>query len=134
MARPWQETVEDFPALRRKKVYRVRIQRVRKSPKPKGMRVQLEFLDEEQAGRMHEVFVHLPIRPAGLTASLFTAAGMELAVGKRIPPTDVIGAMVGVPLAPTETGVWTVTGFEKLEMEEIHDSDARSQHADVPAP
>jgi hypothetical protein len=108
MGRTWQVMVMDYPEFRRNQVYRARIRRLTKSPKPRGMCVLLEYLDDDQAGRTHEVFLPLPIRPAGLTASLFTAAGVDLAVGKTVNPKDAIGAIVGVHIAPTEAGEWTV--------------------------
>jgi hypothetical protein len=124
MGRTWQEMVADFPEFRRNQVYRARIRRLTKSPKPKGMCVLLEYLDNDQGGRTHEVFLPLPIRPAGLTASLFNAAGVDLAVGKTVNPKAAVGAIVGVRGAPTETGEWTVAGFEKLGKEDGNESDS----------
>jgi len=124
MARPWQEMVKDFPAFRRDQVYRVRIRRLNKSPKPKGISVLLEFLDHDQLGRALHVFLPLPIRPAGVTASLFAAAGMDPVVGKTIHPKDALGAVVGVRLTHSGTGAWTVVGFEKLKQENSDASDS----------
>ncbi len=94
MPRPLELVVEPYPVLSPGKPYPMGIAAVRKETA--GLRVVLEHLASDQAGRQHEVALSLPIRPRNQTANLFTALGFGTDVGSRIDPRAAIGRQVRV--------------------------------------
>ena len=122
MPRAWIETVSDWPSLIPARLYQCRVREVAKQASSKAIRVLLEHLDDEQAGRVSEAVLPLPIRPEGLGASLFRATSVDVAVGAKLSPKDLTGRVVGVRFRACGNG-----GFEPIAFENIEDSDHDKQ-------
>ena len=114
MGRQWIETAEDWPPPEIDRLYQGRIGKPERCKDMKGLSVRFEFVDEEQAGRIHLQFLSLPIRPQGLTALFFAACGMDVSVGCRVRPKDTEGMIVGARFAwDAGRNEWQIVGFER---------------------
>lgn len=116
MPREWTMTVEPYPRLSENRVYRVRINEVRKAPgKPPSIKLTVEHLDDDQLGRVVELLLPATVRPEGPTAFLFRAAGQDVTVDKQVQPLKLKGAIVSVRFGQTADGTLTAVGFEPPE-------------------
>ncbi len=111
--RAWTEKVLAYPALDGKRGYGMLVTAVEKSRSPRGIRVELTHVSDEQGGRAHTVLLPLPIRPGSLAAKFFAAIGCDIVVGRSIRPKQAVGRRVVARFSqsPAE-GEWTVTAFE----------------------
>lgn len=100
MPRKWLVPVKPWPTLPQHITHPMQVLDIRKARK--GMLVALEHLGNEQAGRRHEIVLPLDIYPDNLTARFLRAAGLDLAVGGRVCPTEAVGKTVLVTFGPTE--------------------------------
>jgi hypothetical protein len=116
MTRAWRERVCDWPALLADVWYLMRATSLEKSSAPPAVRVQLAFLDAEQAGRVHVALLPLPVRPAGqLTGDFFIAAGTDIAAGGTVTPKAVVGKTVRAQFARDTQGGWQIERFAAPE-------------------
>ena len=92
--------VEAWSALLLGRMYLVYVRNIEVSRKTEVVRVTLEHLDREQEGRVHEVELPLPVRPAGRTSSFFQACGVEVALNAEFFPEDAVGKIVAVEFGP----------------------------------
>jgi hypothetical protein len=113
--RKWLETVQDWPVLIAGHSYEMRITDVERSSDPPGMRVQLGFVSVDEAGRTHVALLPLPIRPAGLSADFFRAAGVDVIAGGTVTPKAVVGTVVQAQFAQGEDGQWQIVRFAPAE-------------------
>ena len=113
MSRPWVLRVADWPALQAAVLYLLRVVSVDKSTVPSAVRVELEFVEEEQAGRTYVALLPLPLRSAGLTADFFRAAGVDtITAGGTVMPKVVVGKVVRAGFGHTdEDGEWQIVRF-----------------------
>ena len=88
--RTWIETVKPWQTIAPNQVFDVRVADIKKGTDRNSMAVSLEFLTGEQASRIITIALPLPIKPEGLTASFFQAAGCDVAPDARIAPQSVI--------------------------------------------
>lgn len=103
----------DFPALNAATGNRVRVISVEKSVEPSGIRLVIEHVDAEQAGRRHELVLGPPFRPGSLAAQLFEAAGISCAPGSRVAPKELVGRVVTAFFnVEGSAGAATVARFE----------------------
>lgn len=115
MSRPWREPVQDWPALRRNQWYLLHVLSLDKVRDPPAIRLLLEFLEEEHAGRTHVVLLPLPIRPAGPTAEFFIACGALVVAGGTVAPKDALGAEVRVQFVKGEGCEWQALRIAPME-------------------
>ncbi|MHC5109577.1 MAG: hypothetical protein ACYTHJ_06830 [Planctomycetota bacterium] len=76
MPRPWIETVQPWPSLDGKQLYRCIVASVEKSRSPAAIIATIEHADTANRGRTHRIALPLPIRPGGLTSDFFNACGL----------------------------------------------------------
>lgn len=94
MPRKWTEMITDFPVLRPDRAYRSRIFDVERTDT--GLRVELEQVDVEHAGRRHELKLDRPFKPCALLSQLFHAAGIDASPRRRVAPLELRGRTVVV--------------------------------------
>lgn len=94
MPRKWRETVQPWPGLDPTTWYPLRVTTITKVCDPPGMRVHLAFMDAEHAGRVHEIFLPLPIKPCGRTRDYFHACHQDTAVGASVVPEATVGSVL----------------------------------------
>jgi hypothetical protein len=94
MPRPWYENIREWPSLAPTKWYLVRIIVVERVKDSSAIRVTIEFLEQPQEGRRMDFALPLPVRPAGLTAEFFSAAGIGPSPRRRIRPRDGVGRSI----------------------------------------
>jgi hypothetical protein len=104
MPRKWLETVHPWTPLQTGTWYALRVAGIEKCADPPSLRVQLEFLHADQAGRTHTAVLRLPIRPAGLTTDFVRACALEAAPGKAVAPQDTIGRTIQAQFEQNVTG------------------------------
>ena len=131
MPKPWEEMVEEFPGLSEKERYRTLIKKVTRQRVPRAIVLTLEFLDEPQAGRELVQKLPLPLRPAGITASCFKAAGMSIQAGKKVNPKHLEGHSVAIRVARKTAAEWTIVSFESISKEDRNEPGTGSQSAAV---
>ena len=90
--RKWTETVHNWPPIKQDYFYKLKVTSIQKSRKT--IRLQLEFLDRQMAGRTLTVSLPLPVRPAGVTADFFCACGMPVTIGSEILPRSTINCVI----------------------------------------
>jgi hypothetical protein len=111
MPRKWIEAIHPYPPPNAREGYLLRVTGIDKCAEPPAIRVQLEFLQADQAGRTHIALLPLPIRPAGLTFTFIQACGLA-ARGNTVAPNDALGKTVRAHFAPAaETADWQIVGF-----------------------
>jgi len=115
-------TVEDYPGLRKDAWYRLRVISVKKNRVPAGLQVELEHIDESQAGRKHVITFPLPLRPGGPTAEFLRACGFDLAVGTEVQPQEAVGKTVLATFGETNDGPWEVTAWNSTPEGKNHDA------------
>ena len=98
MSRPLELVVEPHPPLGPRS-YPMRVIAFRKEAA--GLRVVLEHVASEQAGRQHEILLGLPLRPQSPAARFFAALGFDTSVGSRIDPRAAIGQQLLVTFGQT---------------------------------
>jgi hypothetical protein len=113
MPRAWRERVRDWLALQASVWYLLRVVSVEKSADPPGVRVQFEFVDRDQAGRMHVAVLPLPVRLARqLTADFFIATGLGVVAGGTVTPNAAVGKSVQAQVARgAQSGTWQIDRF-----------------------
>jgi hypothetical protein len=118
MPRAWLERVCEWPVLQAGVWYLLRVVSVEKSADPPGVRVQFEFLDADQAGRMHMAVLPVPVRPSGLVADFFRAAGLDVIAGGTVSPKAVVGRTVRAQFTRDAHGGWQIDRFAAPEQAE----------------
>ena len=122
MPRNWTETVSDWPHLEHRS-YPMRVIRVERNTKPRGILVTLEHLSEEHRGRRHgPALLPLPCRPGGLTASFFRACGQAVEPGSQLFPKKCVGELIGVRFCRGADGAHELLEFETINEETHNDS------------
>ena len=90
--RPFELQVEDHPQLDPKQWYLLCVRNISRAVgKAPKIRVGLAHLDAEQAGRVHDILLSLPLRPGNLTAEFFHNLGFSIDVGQNIRPREAMG-------------------------------------------
>ena len=117
MPRKKYEIVQDHPAYRPNRWYLLRVLEITRQGRPLAFHVSLENLDQEQAGRVHQVDLPLPIMPSGLSSSFFNACGFDTSVGARIAYEDATGKTALAKFTPSPDGDWQVAAFEPVSKE-----------------
>lgn len=102
MPRPWYENIREWPSLAPTKWYLARIIAVERARDQSAIRVTIEFLEQPQEGRRMDFALPLPVRPAGLTAEFFGAAGIEPSPRRRIRPRDGVGRSIRAQFDPAQ--------------------------------
>ena len=111
MPRKWTEPIQAWPALQPAQGYDVRITEVEKVAEPPGMKTELEFVKGDQVGRIMTVVLPLPCRSDGL-AGLLAACGIDVVVGSRFAPRDLIGRTVRAFFATQPNGDVAMARFD----------------------
>ena len=104
MPRRWSIEVRPWPKLRVGKRYPMQVLAVRRSSRPSGILVDLEHLCKQQAGRCHEVLLPLDVYPGNLTARFLKAAGLTIAIGENVCPSDAVGTTILITFGPSRDG------------------------------
>lgn len=94
MTRPRTLTVEPYPDPAVDRNLSARVASAEANLKSQELRVRLELLSKEQEGRIQELSLPLPVRPAGRTASFVRACGIDVRVGAEIKPGDLVGKII----------------------------------------
>jgi hypothetical protein len=111
MPRKWIETIHPYPPPTARQGYLLRVTGIDKCDEPPAIRVRLEFLHADQAGRTHIALLPLPIRPAGLTFEFIHACGLA-ARGNTVAPKDALSKTIRAQFTPaTEKTGWQIVGF-----------------------
>lgn len=128
----WVVTVAEYAKLRSEELYRMLVVSVSRCAAPQGIRVVLEHLDAEQAGRRHEVLFLLPLRVGGGVAmEFFSACGMVMGAGQSFAPQRVVGCEVLARFAPGPAGeAWKVVSFAPVP---VSGGGAEGKQAAAPA-
>ena len=122
MPRNWTETVSEWPHLEHRS-YPMRVIRVERNTKPRGMLVTFEHVSEEQRGRRHgPALLPLPCRPGGLTASFFRAGSQAVEPGGRLFPKKCVGKLIDVRFRRGADGTHEPVEFETTNEETNNDS------------
>ena len=119
--RPFELTVEDYPQLDPKRWYLLCVRNIsRAAGKAPEIRVKLAHLDAEQAGRVHDILLSLPLRPGNLTAEFFHNLGFSIDVDQSIRPHEAVGRRVLARFGlDTNTNSFQVVEFKPI-LEERH--------------
>lgn len=112
MPRKWTELIQAWPALQPERGHDVRITEVEKIAEPPGMKMVLEFADADQAGRTMTVVLPLPCRPGNPMSNLLMSTGVDVSVGTRFAPRDLVGHTVRAFFAAQPNGDVAVVRFE----------------------
>jgi hypothetical protein len=116
MPRVWRERVREWPAFQAGVWYLLRVVSVEKSVDRPGVCVEFEFVDCDQAARIHAMVLLLPVRPAGLAADFFRAAGIDVIAGGTITPNAAVGKTVRAQFAKVASdGAEQVVRFAPAE-------------------
>lgn len=122
MPRNWTETVSDWPHLEHRS-YPMRVIRVERNTKPRGMLVTLEHLSQDQCGRRHgPIVLPLPCRPGGLTASFFQACRQAVERGNQLIPKRCVGQRIDVQFHLGPDGALEPVDFKASNEETNNDS------------
>lgn len=111
MPRVWRERVCEWSAFQANVWYLLHVVLVEKSADPPGVRVQFEFVDGDQASRIHVAVLPLPVRLRGLNADFFRAAGIEINAGGTVMPKAAVGKTVRAQFARDAQGEWQIVQF-----------------------
>ena len=84
--RKWIEKVKDWPVIRKDCLYEVKVIHIEKDKSQKAIKLTLKFLEGAMVGRIIEVCLPLPIRPAGITCDYFKACGFDISINRDIEP------------------------------------------------
>lgn len=123
MPRNWTENVADWLQISEHRRYAMRVIRVERNTKPRGMLITLEHLSEEQRGRQHgPLLLPLPCRPGGLTASFFRACGQVVEPTEQLFPKKCIGRLIHVRFRRIADGACEPADFEASTEETSDDS------------
>jgi len=125
MPKKWCITVEPFPDYSEGRAYSMKVAKVSRSRSPKGMRVVLEHLEQDQLGRQHEAILPLPVRPSGQVADFMRATGTEVTANRELSPSDAEGAAIKVLFSKAADG-WDIASFEPLAGKKDDDEHVRS--------
>lgn len=109
------ETVQDYPPLRKKHWYPIRVLNVKAAGKPRALEVTLEHLDPQNIGRRHVARLPLPILPAGVSAEFAQACGLTVTLHESVNLSLCIGRSIRAQFAPTEDGAWRIEAFASLQ-------------------
>ena len=114
--RPFELTIEDYPPLDPKQWYLVGVRNIsRATGKAPVIQVELVHLDSEQAGRVHDIRLALPLRPGNLAAEMFRCLGFATDVNQIIRPREAINRRVLARFAPNPT----TNSFQVVEFKPI---------------
>jgi len=102
MSRPLELVVEPYRALSPGKHYPMRVIAIRKEAA--ALEVVLEHIANDQAGRQHEVFLGLPLRPQSPSARFFVSLGCDASIGSRIRPADAVSRELIVQFSASSEG------------------------------
>lgn len=108
--------VEDWPKPKIGRPYKGKVLKATIARKSKYLNVEIENLEPEQAGRIHEIELSLPTRPGSRTSSFFLACGIDTdTVGVKICLDDVIGVTLLMRFASaTNDDIQDIT-FERID-------------------
>ena len=85
MPRRYSLRIRDFPPLRPGRWYPVRVESITASGRA-ALQIVLVQVASAQTGRTHVVEAEQPVRPAGLLARFFAAAGQSVEVNRDYSP------------------------------------------------
>jgi len=105
--RKWLLKITDYPCLDGK-YYTSRIIAIDKIKK-NCIQVEFQILEYQQTGRQIKVFLPLPIRPQGLSISLFKSCGFDLKTDDHFCPKDAIGKEIMCKFKQTTNGFEAVS-------------------------
>lgn len=115
-SKPWVLRVSVIPALRAAVLYLLRVVSIERSVEPFAVRVEFEFMDEEQAGRTYVMLLPLPLRPTGLAADFFRAVGVDITAGGTVRPHSARNKLLRAEFARTTgNGEWQIVRFVSAE-------------------
>lgn len=125
MPRRYSLRVRDFPPLRRGRWYPVRVEDVAALGRA-ALRILLVHVASAQCGRTHTVELALPVRPAGLLARFFAAAGQSVEVDGAIDPKAAVGRTIAARFEQLPgAGNWAVVDFAPAMEQPRDDTKAR---------
>ena len=113
--RKWLVKITDYPNFE-DKFYASKILSINKFCK-NAFQVEFQILASIQTGRQVTTQLPLPIRPQGLSISLFKACGYDLKVEDQFCPKDAIGKEIMCKFKQTINGVEAVT-FKSIQTKE----------------
>ena len=107
-------------------LYRLRIREIRIDRRRGVLGVTLEHLGEDQEGRVQQVMLPLPVRPAGRAAAFFRACGMEVSIDANIVPEDALGKVIAAQFEPLDgPDDWRPDSFFPVDKEAGNEPESR---------
>ncbi len=126
MPREWTEPVVSTGKPDPQRWYAMQVRQVDRNRDPKGVQLELDFLDYDQLGRVHRQVLPLPVQPEGLSGRFFQACGMNVQVGQSIAPRKALGAHLSVRFMCGPREEWLIAGFKSKEMNNESDAESTS--------
>jgi hypothetical protein len=116
-------TTEAWPALRKGRLYEVRIKSAAPDKAAGFLEVTIENLDPAQLGRIHKVNLRLPIRPGNRACTFLAACGVDAtAAGTTVDLDRIASVIVGMRVRTSD-----VNGFEEFDFERISTAPATAR-------